>query len=199
MEETTRARLSDYIESHRGVVRTSALQAAGLHNAYLQDLVADGTLVRIKRGLYLAAERQTASGFYEVQLALPNSIICLASALAHYDLSTYEPPAIHVAIRRDDRTRPPDYPPTRLFSFGGIRHELGVARLEVEAHEVAIYDREKTICDAIRYRKVLGREITNEAVRRYLESPGLNVDRVISYARQLRMEGPVTTHLRLMS
>ncbi len=198
MEQSTRARIVEYIESQDGVVRTSGLQDAGFHNVYLQELVAEGVLVRIKRGLYLSADRQTGSGFYEVQLALPNSVVCLASALAYYDLSTYQPPAIHVAIPRDDRTLPPEYPPTRRFSFGERRHRLGVDSVEVEGRAVAIYDREKTICDVIRYRNVLGQDIVNEAVREYLGAPRRDIDKVLAYARELRMEGPVTTHLRLM-
>lgn len=197
MENKTRRRIEDYLEAHAGIIRTIDFQRAGLHNSYLSALTEEGRIVQIKPGLYIASEAQSASGFFEVQLALPNAVVCLASALAYYELSTYEPPAVHVAILRGDGTRPPAFPPTRRFSFGRKRHNLGVVTVEVEGRGIKIYDREKAICDAIRFRRTLGQDVVNEAIRTYLQGVNTNVDRVIEYSRILREEGPVRTHLRI--
>ena len=110
VEKQTRDRIEEYLEAHAGVIRTSEFQQAGLHNSYLTMLADQGRIVRIKPGLYVASEAQTASGFFEVQLALPSAVVCLASALAYYDLTTYEPPSVQVAIPRGDRTEPPTLP-----------------------------------------------------------------------------------------
>jgi predicted transcriptional regulator of viral defense system len=197
VEEQTRYRIEQYLEAHTGVIRTIEFQQAGLHNTYLTALSDEGRIVRIKPGLYIASESQTASGFFEVQLALSSAVVCLASALAYYDLTTYEPPSVQVAIPRGDRTKPPNFPPTRRFSFGGIRHQLGVVTVEVEGRAVRIYDREKTICDTVRFRRTLGQDVVNEAIRNYLQGRDKNVDRVMEYSRRLRDEGPVRTHLRI--
>ena len=69
----------------------------------------------------------------------------------------------------------------------------------IKGYNVRIYDREKTICDAIRYRRVLGQDVINETVRNYLEAEGRNVDRLLEYSRILRVEGPVRMHLRFLS
>lgn len=197
MEKQTRDRIEQYLEAHAGVIRTIDFQHAGLHNKYLTELADQGRIVRIKPGLYISSESQTASGLFEVQLALPNAVVCLASALAYYDLTTYEPPSVQVAIPRGDRTKPPTFPPTRLFSFGGIRHQLGAVTVEVEGRAVWIYDREKTICDTVRFRRTLGQDVVNEAIRNYLKGRDKNVDRAMEYSRRLRDEGPVRTHLRI--
>jgi len=197
VKSQTRQRIEEYLKAHAGVIRTIDFQRAGLHNSYLTTLADEGRIVRIKPGFYIASEAQTVSGFFEVQLALPNAVVCLASALAYYDLSTYEPPAVQVAILRGDRTKPPTFPPTRQFSFGHKRHELGVVTVEVEERDIRIYDREKVICDAIRFRRTLGQDVVNEAIRNYLRGANTNVDRVMEYSRILREEGPVRTHLRI--
>jgi predicted transcriptional regulator of viral defense system len=162
-------------------------------------LVDDGRIIRLKTGLYLASEAQSVAGMFEAQLALPNCVICLGSALAYYELSTFEPPAIHVAVPRDDRTKAPEYPPTRRFSFGPARYALGAVQTSSEGRLVTIYDREKTICNMISYRRVLGQDLVNESLRNYLSMPGTNKDRLLEYARQLRVEWPVQTHLRIMA
>lgn len=199
MEKQTKERINEYLKTHEGVIHTSDFQKAGFHNSYLSELTKEGYLVRLKAGLYIAAETQTVSGFYEIQLALPNAVICLASALTFYEMSTYEPSSVHIALPRDERILPPDFPPIRKFSFGNARYELGVKREQIEGHPIQIYDREKTICDVISYRRALGQDITNEAVRNYLATPGRNLDLLLEYSRLLRVEGPVKQHLRLMT
>ena len=199
MDQKTSGRIHEYLNVHNGVLRTSEFQAAGIHNSYLSDLVDEGVLVRLKAGLYLKAENQTVSGFYEIQMAIPNAAICLASALVFYELTSYEPPSVHIAIPRNDRTLPPEFPPVRKFSFGRTRYTLGLTRIDVEGNEITIYDREKTICDSIRYRRILGQDTVNEAVRNYLASRETNIDQLIEYSRVLQSEWPVRTHLRLMS
>jgi len=199
MDENTRARIEEYLDVHDGVIRTGEFQRAGLHNAYLSTLVEDGRIVRLKTGLYIASEAQSVAGMFEAQLALPKCVICLGSALAHYELSTFEPPAIHVAVPRDDKTKAPEYPPTRRFSFGPARYALGTVQNSSVGRVINIYDREKTICDMISYRRVLGQDLVNESLRNYLSMPGTNIDRLLEYARQLRVEGPVQSHLRIMA
>lgn len=198
MDKRIKKRVTEYLKAHDGVIRTTYFQQAGFHNTYLSELNEEGRLVRLKAGLYIAVETQTVSGFYEIQLALPAAVICLASALTHYELTTYEPPAVHVAIPRDDRTLPPEFPPIQKFSFGKKRYNLGITLEQIEGHEIQMYDREKTICDAIRYRSFLGQEVINEAVRNYLREQGSNVDRLIEYSHLLGVEGPVKMHLSLM-
>jgi predicted transcriptional regulator of viral defense system len=163
------------------------VEAAGIHHVHLSELVADGTLTKIKNGLYILPQEETVSGFYEVELALPSAVICLGSALSHYNLATYEPAEVHVAIRRNDRTLPADFPPVRLFSFSGARYDMGIAYEEIEGHTIRIYDREKTICDAIRYRKVIGDDAVYESARTYLARADRSIDRLLDYADRLRM------------
>ena len=197
MEETTRRRIESYLDTHDGIIRTVDFQRAGLHNSYISTLKHEGRIVRIKPGLYISADAQTASGFFEAQRALPSAVICLGSALAYYELSTYEPPVIHVALPRGNRTRGPEFPPVRRFSFGGPRYGLGVVTDTIDGRSFTIYDREKTMCDVIRFRRTLGQDVVNESLRTYLSGAAVNVDLLLQYARVLREEGPVLTHLRL--
>ena len=53
------------------------------------------------------------------------------------------------------------------------------------------------MCDVIRFRRTLGQDVVNESLRTYLSGAAVNVDLLLQYARVLREEGPVLTHLRL--
>jgi predicted transcriptional regulator of viral defense system len=191
MNDAIRSRILSLLDDHGGFIRTADLTEAGIHNVYLAELVDEGTLVRIKNGLYIETEGETVSGFYETQLALPRSVICLSSALSYYNLSTFEPAKVHVAVPRDDRTLRPEFPPVRLFSFSGARYETGIIQEPIEGHMVRIYDREKTICDVIRFRRTLGETIAYESLRTYVAGTEKNLDRLLEYAGKLRMRRSV--------
>ncbi len=197
MEEETRHRIYRYLVENAGIIRTADFQRAGLHNKYISALVDDRRIVRVKPGLYITSEMQTAAGYFEVQIAIPAAVICLGSALAFYDLSTFEPPSVHVAVPRGNRISPPDFPPIKRFTYGAQRYSLGILHDELEGKTFKIYDREKTICDVIRFRRTLGQDVVNEALRNYLTGRNTNVDRLLKYARELHEEGPVQTHLRM--
>lgn len=197
MEEETRSRIDRYLRENAGIIRTADFQRAGIHNKYISTLIDEGRIVRVKPGLYIASDMQTAAGYFEVQIAIPTAVVCLGSALTFYDLSTYEPPSVHVAVPRGDRIRPPEFPPIKRFTFGELRYNLGIVQEKLEGRTFRIYDREKTICDVIRFRRTLGQNVVNEAIRTYLRGRDISVDRLLKYARQLNEEGPVQTHLRI--
>jgi predicted transcriptional regulator of viral defense system len=197
MENETRYRIDRYLVENAGIIQTADFQRAGLHNKYISALVDEGRIVRVKPGLYIASEKQTASGYFEVQIAIPAAVVCLGSALVFYDLSTYEPPSVHVAVPRGNRTRAPDFPPVKRFTYGARRYDLGVVHEELEGKTFKIYDREKTICDVIRFRRTLGQDVVNETLRDYIGGQNANVDRLLKYARELNEEGPVQMHLRM--
>ncbi len=57
-----------------------------------------------------------------------------------------DPPEIHIAIRREQRIKLPEYPPIKLCYFSGEFYKTGITTTELESGEtVQIYDREKTI------------------------------------------------------
>jgi len=111
---------------------------------------------------------------------------------------TWEPPEIQLAIRRDYRIAIPDFPPVRLFSFSGTRFELGIIEKSVGTGTIRVYDREKTICDIIRFRNTLGVDIAMEALREYLKEHTRNIPRLLEYSKLLRMEGPMRGYLEAL-
>lgn len=126
-----------------------------------------GNLVRLKRGLYALAEGDERSELVDIQKAVPRGVFCLGTALSVHALGTWEPAEIQLAIRRDYRITLPTYPPVRLFSFSGSRFDLGVIERATDSGITRVYDREKTICDVIRFRNSLGLDIAMEALREY--------------------------------
>jgi predicted transcriptional regulator of viral defense system len=198
MSLKTEQKITSFMAAEGGYARASMLRNEGIHSSQLSALVESGALVRLKRGLYALAEGAERSELVDIQKAIPGGIFCLGTALSVHGIGTWEPPEIQLAIRRDYRIAIPDSPPIKLFSCSGARFELGIIEKTTEAGIVRVYDREKTICDIIRFRNALGMDIAMEALRAYLKEHSRNIPQLLEYSKLLRMEGSMRGYLEAL-
>ena len=69
--------------------------------------------------------------------------------------------------------------------------ELGLTKGNVDGHEVRIYDKDRVICDCLRYRNKMDKEIFNKAIRAYIDDPCKNIPKLMEYAGPLRVKKAV--------
>ena len=99
-------------------------------------------------------------------------MICLGSALAHWDLSDEIPTRVDLAVPAGSHRPQIDYPPTRVHVFGASNFGLG--RIEVAVGQdlgFRITDPERTVVDCFRQRHRLGVDLAVAGLRRYLRRP----------------------------
>ena len=57
---------------------------------------------------------------------------------------------------------------------------------------IKIYDIEKSVCDAVRFRNKVGMDVALEVVKNYVKNTQQrNFDKLIKYARQMRIENVI--------
>jgi len=199
MKPETKRRILDVISSHGGYSHTKELLKAGVHPAHIAALVVSGSLVRLKRGLYALEDgNRRRSELADVQRAVPGSVFCIGTALSLHGIGTWEPPDVHLAVQRDRRIKTPYFPPVHIFFFSGERFELGREKRSTPSGTILVYDREKTICDVLRFRNVLGLDVAMEALREYLKTRKKDVPKLLDYAKRLRMEGTVRNYMEAL-
>ncbi|CCK55023.1 type IV toxin-antitoxin system AbiEi family antitoxin domain-containing protein [Mycobacterium canetti] len=111
---------------------------AGLSRSALYRGAQAGRWDRIARGIYLPTDASTAD-WDQVEAATrrPDATICLASALAHHDLTEAIPAALDIAIPRGSRTP---------ASTGAIAwHHFDQATFEIGRDEITIPGSDQTI------------------------------------------------------
>ena len=146
-----------------------------------------GDLEKIYPGTYRFANYESEVDFQWENLALiaasiPESVICLVSALAYYDLTDQVMREIWIAVPH--RSYPPKRPNTRIIRTRNI--DLGKTTITIGEHTLQIFDQERCIIDAFRY---LSKEIAIKALKRYLQNPSSKPDleKLGSYAKKLRV------------
>src|SRR3990170_1107844 len=184
-----RQRLLRALRSHGGWLRQREALDLGVHPRWLSRLVEEGVIERVSKGLYRLprAPETSYESFVDASRAVPGGVVCLLSALAYYELTTSNPSEIYLAIPRTAWAPKVDYPPIRFFRFSPRMMAFGVEVVRVSRDSFSIFNREKTICDSLRHRSVVGQDVVIEALRSYLRSPRIrNIDRLINTARKCR-------------
>ena len=197
-----RKQLLRALRSHGGWLRQREALDLGVHPRWLSRLVEEGTIERVSKGLYRLPQDTgtTYESFVAAAHAVPGGVVCLLSALAYYELTTSNPFEVYLAIPRTAWAPKIDYPPIRFFRFSPPMMTFGVEVVRVSRDSFSIFNREKTICDSLRHRNVVGQDVVIEALRSYLRSPRLrNVDRLISTARKCRVEKRIRPYLEALA
>lgn len=148
--------------------------------------VANGNVVRIRNGIYALPE-EMAKTMIDVEKIVPGGVVCMYSAWAYYELTTKLPPDICIAIEKKRKVILPDYPPVALYYWSQSVFELGISEREIEGYKVRVYDLEKSVCDAVKFRNKIGIDISSEILKNYLVRSDRNLTRLNEYAKKMRV------------
>lgn len=157
--------------------RPSQLEEAGMTPDQLPALLRSGKIERVARGLYRIAEAEVTES-YSLALAcarVPNSIVCLLSALRVHGIGTQAPAEVWLAIPH--KARMPRLPELRLriVRFSGPAWTFGVKRIHFEGVPSRITSPARTIVDCFRFERLVGPEIGVEALRDALRQRKVSV------------------------
>jgi predicted transcriptional regulator of viral defense system len=181
--------------------RASDAQHFGMSRTTLYRHAQEGAYDRIARGLYRPATAPPADfDLIEAATRRPEAIMCLISALAHYDLIDDIPDAYDLAIPRGTR-KPVTRGAIRWHSFDKETFELGRDTYPIAGSDltIGIYTPERCIIDAFRLRGSVGYETARDALRAWLARGG-QPGKLAMLARKLpRATSPLMNALELLT
>lgn len=192
------AQILETFRQNKGYARTRDIVEAGVHHHYLNMLVQEGKVVKIKRGLYRLASINIDDELEEVSHIVPDGVVCLFSAWNYYQLSDFVPPEYHIAIEKTQKVTLPDYPPIKVYYWSEKYWSVGITEARIGNTMVKIYDKEKSVCDAIRFRNKVGWDIMKEVLKNYLALRDRNLNDLISFARKMRVSTIARQYLEIL-
>jgi len=164
---------------------------------HLLKLVGEGVVERVKQGVYHYENGVFDNTMIDVGKIVPNGVLCLYSAWIYYELSLQIPQSFNIAIEKNRKISLPNYPPITLYYWKREYQELGVTKQKISGYTVKIYDLEKSVCDAVKYRTKTGTDVTSEILKNYLLRKDRNLSLLIEYARKMRIEKIIKTYLEI--
>ncbi|MGN0377520.1 MAG: hypothetical protein ACI4ED_07785 [Suilimivivens sp.] len=176
------------------------LKKAGFSHYKINQLVEEGVLLKLNKKFYENRNYQgEESDFHYVSAYAPKGVVCLMSAAAYYNLTTYRPDAIDVAINRKAKVSTmPNWPELSVYYYADDRFEIGIQTVQEGKNQFKIYDIEKTVVDIVFFRERVGIEETKEVLVNYLKRKDRNLNRLLRYAQLLKCGDIMKTYLEVL-
>ena len=192
--------MGDKLSDSKRFYSTEELYKIGISYYQIKQMVSRGQLKKLNKSMY---ENTGFNGeindFSTVHAYIPSGIVTMLSAARYYELTTYLPDAVDVAIIRSKRvTTMPLMPSVYLWYFSEKRYSTGVTELKDSGSVIRIYDIEKTVVDILYYRNKVGIEETKEILINYLKRPDRDLNKLHKYARSLGCEKILSTYMEVL-
>lgn len=177
------------------MLRTNELYNAHVFYKDIQSLISDGIIEKVRYGYYQWFDNDNLSEAATITRLFPDAVLCMDTALFYYRYSDRTPLNWHLAVSKDSgKSRfKIDYPFVKPYYIEPVLLELGETLGEIDGNAIRIYDKERTICDCLRYAEKMDKELFNMAIRHYVEDPAKNISLLLQYAKKLRVTKKVKT------
>jgi predicted transcriptional regulator of viral defense system len=150
-----------------GIIRAKDLDAVGICRNYLYKMHGDGLLEKITAGLYALPNAHATENatLIEVAKKVPNSVVCLISALIYHDLTTQLSSDIWITVPKSSWKPKIKYPPLNLTYVSEPAYSYGIQEYIINGVPVKIYNPAKTVTDCFKFRSKVGLDVAIEALR----------------------------------
>jgi predicted transcriptional regulator of viral defense system len=193
-------KLSSLTSDHE-VLTTAQLLDAGISDQSITRLVEQGTLRRVRRGIYEHADCPVSEhhDLIQVTKSASRAVIVLISALRFHEIGTQSPHEVWIQLPAQTRVPKIDWPPIRV-----IRTRVKALQTEgVEHHhlggtKVAITTPARTVADCFKHRNKLGIDVCVEALRETLNERKATIGEMGEMGRLLRVGNVMRPYLEAM-
>jgi predicted transcriptional regulator of viral defense system len=147
-----------------------------------------GALEKVGPGRYRLPRSTGTTEHHDLAVAsvgVPQSVVCLVSALRFHDIGTQLPAEVWIAVPRGTRVPRLSAPPLRVVNVSTAVFDLGIEEHRIEGQTVRIYSVARTIADCFRFRNKVGLDVALEALMEAWRDKQLNLDELNGVAKKL--------------
>lgn len=195
----TYEKITALFSENNGYLSFDDLRREKITITQMNELVDKGILQRFSRGWYwyMGDNAVKPANYQMIEIAKvnPKAIVCADSACYYWGLLSKEPEKLSFATKRTDRSGMEVVFPVSRHYFSDYAYSLDQKQIETKYGNFQIYGPDKSVCDSIRFREEIGEEKVAEIVKNYLALTDHQVDRMLSYADQMRVGRIVRKYL----
>ncbi len=182
--------IKELFRRYGGMMKTAQLTKEKVYYSDITYLVREGVIEKVRRGYYQLLDDDSLSEAVTVTRLFPDGILCMDTALRHYGYSDRTPAEWHIAVSKySNRTRfKLDYPFIKPYFIAPDVLVIGLCEQEIDGNKVRMYDKERVICDCLRYRNKMDKEIFNKAIQAYVRDTSKSIPSLMEYSVPLRCQ-----------
>jgi len=175
------------LEEKNGILTTKEIEEEGIPRQALPKLIENGRLEKLRHGTYISPEVQ-ADEMYCIQLRSEKVVFSNETALYMHDLTDRDPLVYTVTVPRGYGTGRLRNSGISVITVMPDKFNIGISKEKtIYGREVAVYDLERTICDIIKAKGKMDKDMYYNALKRYAASNRKDINLLMEYAKKLNM------------
>ena len=196
MEKMSREEKTDFLlseikkkmDENGGIIKTSQITELGVDYRRILSWVKDGTLERVKSGYYSFGFKERSEEDLILGL-FPDGVLCLESALYYHHYIDRKPYQWHIAIDKNtSKSRfKMDYPVILPYYTEPAVLKLGVEEIPFASGMMKIYNKQRMICDCLKFEEKLDRDIFKRALLSYIADNSKDIAELLTIARERKV------------
>ena len=190
--------LAAIASEHGGIIEAKIAAQRGISKAMLYKLCKEDKIHRIVKGQYILPD-DMQDELLSISKRSDKIIFSHETALFLHGISDRTPYEHTITAPSGCIPSTSIKAECKVYYIKPELFDLGRTTLKTSAgKEVQAYDLERTICDVIRSRNKLGTETFLVALKMYAASPKKNLNRLNTYAKQMRVEKVLRQYLEVL-
>ena len=184
-------KILDYAKSSNGYITNKEAENLGVNSTFLSNLVNDKKIERVGNGIY-KLPNYPIDDFYILSKSSNRMCFSHATALYLHNMSDRIPFVYDITVPYNyngnllnNKNVTLRYVKDDIFPIGMIDIKT------INGLTVKCYDLERTICDIIRDKNHMDKEIYSKALKEYAKNKNKDILKLVKYAKKLNVEDQV--------
>jgi len=182
-------KIENMLANNNGIITANEVRSAGISPSYLSQMMWDGKVYRVGRGLY-ALYHVDVDEMYELFWGYKDIVFSHMSALWLHGLIDRTPSVMTVTVTCARNTR--KLLETGLAEFKRSTkqtHSIGLTQMSSPSgYPIPVYNMERTVCDVVKAQNQIDPQVLRGALTRYAQREDKNPARLAQYAKALKAE-----------
>ncbi len=188
--------IQQLMEQHGGIVKTSQLYTLGMDYRRIQTFVEDGLIERVKNGYYSMNYRKKREEDI-ITAMFSDCVLSMESALYCYHYLKSRPFKWTLAVDKNtSKSRfKMDYPLVQPYYTEPEVLQMGTKRIALGSSEMMIYEKERLVCDILKYENRMDRDDLQQALRAFLSDKEKDIAKLLEYAKERKVLSKVRNQI----
>lgn len=184
-------KILNYAKENNGYITTKEAEILEINSTFLSNLVNDKKIERVGTGIYKLPE-YPIDNFYILSKSSKNMCYSHATALYLLDMSDRIPLVYDITVPYNYSGNLLNNENVSLRYVKSDIFDLGMIEVKtINNLTVKCYDLERTLCDIVKDKNCMDKEIYSKALKEYARNKNKNILKLVKYAKKLDIEEEV--------
>lgn len=194
----TKLKLEKLINKQKGYITTQDAKKAGIHREYLTMLIEEEKLIRTLSGVYQSPD-VFEDMLYALQKKKKRMIYSHETALYLHGYSDRDLNIYSVTFPTGYNTTQVAQANLKKYTIKTSLFDLGKSTImSPYGNEIVVYDKERTICDIVRSRNRIEKQIFIDGMKKYARDSKKDLNKLSFYAKQMGIDNVLRKYIEIL-